>query len=63
MTQRIAPNNQLPEECIIEVWKPSTLLESKYFKYHTENFKFPPSSQTLAVFKVRQNKLPTKHKF
>ena len=60
---RIAPNNQFEAECFIEVWKPSTLLEAKYLKYHNENFLFPPSSQTLAVFKVRENKLPTKHKF
>ncbi|OYY99550.1 MAG: hypothetical protein B7Y37_13750 [Sphingobacteriia bacterium 28-36-52] len=59
---RIAPNNQFKAEYIIEVWKGHK--DTLYFEYPAWYFKFPPSSfKTLAVFKVRQNKLPTKHNF
>lgn len=68
MIQRIAPNNQFPATHFIEVWK------GKY-KTHTEwqepiwffNYKVKATleigGKTIAIFRIRENKLPTKHKF
>jgi len=65
---RIAPNNQLPATHFIEVWKTPTS-ESGTFngKIHLiKYFELVPISilwPTVAIFRIRENKLPTKHKF
>ena len=68
MPQRIAPNNQFPATHFIEVWKKPTSGSStfngkihliKYFELVPIDILWP----TIAIFRIRQNQLPTKHKF
>lgn len=74
LTQRIAPNNNLPATHFIEVFHTKTI---KRFQQSTENdckkinklnneidkTSKMKSVKTIAIFYVRENKLPTKHKF
>lgn len=69
MTQRIAPNNQLPATHFIEVWR------GLFRKTHNgdigeieviDNYLESTQSlgyRTIAVFKIRCNIVPTKHNF
>ena len=69
MTQRIAPNNNLPATHFIEHWKSTfgtykiePVKKVSSLGYHlsrTEMFGFT----TIAIFRIRENKLPTLHKF
>lgn len=68
--QRIAPNNQLPATHFIEVWKgisqglhiehiiPINLMDDLISGDGTNMY-----GTTIAIFRIRENKLPTKHKF
>lgn len=70
MTQRIAPNNQLPATHFIEVWKglsdvlhrdnirPISIIEQSISGDGTFMY-----GKTIAIFRLRENKLSTKHKF
>lgn len=73
--KRIAPNNQLPATHYIEVWRSNY---SKEVRSLSENDCFPiymiedslkytqeecPTIDTIAIFRIRENKLLTKHKF
>ena len=66
---RIAPNNQLPATHFIEVWKGAT---PKIYNASMEKIKYLSNCldatkslcyKTIAIFRIRENKLPTKHKF
>lgn len=67
--QQIAPNNQIPATHFVEVYK------HKYCGYAERrcntidrinvsmDFTYMRGHDTIAVFHIRENKLPTKHKF
>ena len=68
--QRIAPNNQLPATHFIEVWsgnygmanitdEPCNIGILDFSLSVTESL----SNITIAIFRIRENKLPTKHNF
>jgi len=66
---RIAPNNQLPATHFIEVWKGGT---QKIHNSSMEEIKYLSNClhatkvlcyKTIAIFRIRENKLPTKHNF
>ena len=70
--QRIAPNNQLPATHFIEVWKGD--FSKRAIQAPIENIndiEFLISGgydnisygTTVAIFRIRENQLPTKHKF
>ena len=71
MNQRIAPNNQLPATHFIEAFnwekgdeleyspKPRKICDIDLCLALTKNM----GGTTIAIFRIRQNKLPTKHKF
>lgn len=63
MTQRIAPNNQLPATHFIEVWKSPSDNVLRYFLLTANAFADITSCNTIAIFRIRENKLPTKHNF
>lgn len=80
MTQRIAPNNQLPATHFIEVWtdgettNQQNIIEMEDDAIETPNLiallstnlhqtAVTPSLYTIAIFRIRENKLTTKHKF
>lgn len=68
MTQRIAPNNNLPATHFIEVWKGrSGSVYIADFKdiYMLKHSLLASSKQkgTVCIFRIRKNKLPTLHKF
>lgn len=71
MTQRIAPNNQLPATHFVEVWKyyVSKEFDMTYKPYPIEELihhledTIHYRHKTIAIFRIRENKLPTKHKF
>lgn len=83
MTQRIAPNNQLPATHFIEVYKstvfgttnqqdavknPSWINLVEIFKIDELDFELRRTKSlgyvvTTAIFRIRENKLPTKHNF
>lgn len=65
---RIAPNNQLPATHFIEVWKG----QYDYYLGNLNDIFFLndnliatafANGKTIAIFRIRENKLPTKHKF
>lgn len=76
---RIAPNNQFPATHFIEVWSDGTTnnQQDRFYKkdFSTCNvfelFWLPENLQrtvrnnlyTVCLFRIRENKLPTKHKF
>lgn len=60
---RIAPNNQLPATHFIEVWKAPEDSVVRYFFLTANTFADMPTCNTIAIFRIRENKLPTKHKF
>ena len=66
--QRIAPNNQLPATHFVEVWKGNygntnidILKEISDLRHSIEAS--AKQKGTICVFLIRENKLPTKHKF
>ena len=59
MTQRIAPNNQLPATYIIEVWRAGQATPVRYFLNSVKYFSNNISEKTIAIFRIRENKLPT----
>ena len=79
MTQRIAPNNQLPATHFIEMYSDGGFTNQQkdlmYNKFSVEvlpinilsdDLKYTekhPIIYTIAIFRIRENKLPTKHKF
>jgi len=65
---RIAPNNQLPATHFIEVYCASYETECNDLKsidYLQNDLKLTIAFgfTTIAIFRIRENKLPTKHKF
>jgi len=66
--QRIAPNNQLPATHFIEVWKGHSPINTTKIK-RIEDLEFCLETttdvfgKTIAIFRIRENQLPTKHKF
>lgn len=67
--QRIAPNNQLPATNFVEVYKHTdygyeqctcNTIDVMGFSL---DFTYMCGHKTIAIFKIRENKLPTKHKF
>lgn len=63
MTQRIAPNNSLPATHFIEVWKASANSPTRYFLERIKDSPIYLASNTIAIFRIRENKLPTLHNF
>ena len=70
MTQRIAPNNQLPATHFIEVFvsgKPLDWYNVRYIEVLDDDLSVTEHTScplhTIAIFRIRENKLPTKHKF
>lgn len=74
MEQRIAPNNQLPAAHFIEVWKakkdtvheelsPRKCIFIEDIDMVLEHTELKENLHTYAIFRIRENKLPTKHKF
>ena len=70
MTQRIAPNNNLPATHFIEVWSNGIYENRSRFpekisklSFHLNATKFRDNIKTIAIFRIRENKLPTLHKF
>ena len=63
MAQRIAPNNQLPATHYIPMYSyqnGKTVIYDRRKKIGFYDFRISIPS---AIFRIRQNKLPTKHKF
>jgi hypothetical protein len=65
---RIAPNNQLPATHFIEVYCAShetedNDLKSIDFLQNDLKLTIAFGFTTIAIFRIRENKLPTKHKF
>ena len=65
---RIAPNNQFPATHFVEVWKGKYRTHTKRPKpiwYFNSKVKatLEIGGKTIAIFRIRENKLPTKHKF
>lgn len=68
MTQRIAPNNQLPATQFIEVWETPERTEQDGSPHEMWVLSYSLAlnddyMQTIAIFRIRENKLPTKHNF
>lgn len=74
MEKRIAPNNNLPATHFIEVWKPygksvhrpilpQDCMEIESFDRGLNYTKSKQNLHTYAIFRIRENKLPTLHKF
>lgn len=74
MTQQIAPNNNIPATHFIEVWHTPTAKkfqnsnesdckEMDEFDYEITRSYQSPLITTIAIFRIRENKLPTKHNF
>lgn len=66
--QRIAPNNQLPATHFIEVYvsgKPLDWYHVRYIELLPDDLEstLHTSLYTIAIFRIRENKLSTKHKF
>ncbi|HJV19311.1 MAG TPA: hypothetical protein VJ552_05480 [Sediminibacterium sp.] len=77
--QRIAPNNALPATHFIEVFKGKRETNQEYVKYWSDTYRLLCNEirsldqslaksneykyKTIAIFRIRENKLPTKHKF
>lgn len=63
MTQRIAPNNQFEAECFIQFFR----IGRNSFGFQSKPIKqselYINNDYTYAIFRIRQNKLTTKHKF
>ncbi len=67
--KRIAPNNRLPATHFVQVWKGEQCVHycspkhiSVLHSNVTKVLKYG-SFKTIAVFHIRENKLPTNHKF
>lgn len=71
---RIAPNNSLPSTHFIEVWNvkgrttPRKLIDwdiqdIKYFREIIDYTSESSTLHTIAIFRIRENKLPTLHNF
>lgn len=69
MTQRIAPNNTLPATHFIEVWRGIKGNAYQGFIMRLSNFSSTldgtrrSGCKTIAIFRIRENKLPTLHNF
>ena len=70
MTQRIAPNNQYPATHFIEVFvsgKPLDWYNVRDIEVLDDDLSVTGHTScplhTIAIFRIRENKLPTKHKF
>lgn len=69
--QRIAPNNNLPATHFIEVWKHKSFKDLQISDcYEIQDideliagFTKTINYKTIAIFRIRENKLPTLHKF
>lgn len=75
--EKIAPNNQLPATHFIEVWqrcntkRPERYTEKDVYnisdlEQHLDETTIVTDCggiDTIAIFRIRQNKLPTNHKF
>lgn len=57
--QRIAPNNNLPAKSTIIVWCDG----SQTFHNYIPNTHWSWDWTVVAIFRIRENKLQTKHKF
>lgn len=66
---RIAPNNQFPATHFIEVYKDhegvwqKCTLDIQRLNSEIANTEMQPYGEVLFLFRIRENKLPTKHKF
>lgn len=61
--QRIAPNNQYEPTYYIEVWRAGRETPTRYFLNSMKYFSGQISCKTIAIFKIRENRIPTKHNF
>lgn len=69
MAQRIAPNNTLPATHFIEVSKDDIglwykcLLPIERLDYEIKYSEMDLNTKVIGIFRIRENKLPTKHNF
>lgn len=67
--QRIAPNNQLPATHFVEMYNDGYEWNYSYKPVPIKNIIIGIGIsnmlgfKTIAIFRIRENKLPTKHKF
>lgn len=64
-----APNNQFPATHFIEVWRgvkgntyQGFIIRLIHFNSTVEHTRYA-GGKTIAIFRIRENKLPTKHDF